>query len=124
MTQDPWEAVGSSSYSTLRFGEKESEYQKDTWGAEYPGSVKSYLMEQFTGLLSTKKNNNLTGNFFLKLAKKQLQKANNKRIDELTASLSRLESIGVSSTNRFQLATTQNSLLLMRMLNLNMGNAL
>ena len=128
-SQDPWEAVGSSSYNIYRFGSTMEQYSHENWGKDYPGDVKSYLT---TELFNTSKSNS-SGNFLFRLARKKMQKENQAAIQQLATEIAQLQNLKLmgldrsdsgifsnslaSSGNGFQLASAQNALYLMNALN-------
>ncbi len=127
-SQDPWEAVGSSSYNIYRFGETMAQYTSENWGRDYPGDIKSYLTAE---LLHTSKSTG-SGNLLFRLARKKLQQENQAAIRQLASDISQLQSLklmanapasaglagrsSVNLGNGFQLASAQNALFLMNVL--------
>lgn len=121
-SQDPWEAVGSSSYNIYRFGETMAQYTSENWGKDYPGDIKDYLTSE---LLKTETSTS-SGNFLFRLARKRMQQENHAAIQQLASDISRLQSLKLMESapipamglgNGFQLASAQNALFLMNALN-------
>ena len=128
-SQDPWESVGSSSYTVYRFGDSMDSYSCDNWGKDYPGDIKSYLASE---LLDTS-NSTGSGNLLFRLARKKMQQQNEAAIQQLASDISRLQSLNLmrmdqspanalgnsvlGANNGFQLASAQNALSLLSALN-------
>ena len=109
---DPWASLGSSSYAVYRFGATMDEYQEDTWGKDYPGDVKSYLTSELFGPNSSMS----LESFWLKLARKKQQAANQQAMQELTNSISRLQQLNLLKTGNAASAELQNSVTLAKAL--------
>lgn len=128
-SQDPWETVGSSSYSIYRFGDTMEQYSCDQWGKDYPGSIKDYLASE---LLNTSSLGG-SGNLLFRIACKKMQQQNQAAIQQLASNISQLQSLALmgmdksstgllsdailSANHGFQLATSQNALTLLGTLN-------
>lgn len=128
-SQDPWESVGSDSYSIYRFGDSVEKYSYDNWGKDYPGDIKSYLTSELLGI----EKSTGSGNLLFRLARKKLQQQNQASIRQLASDISQIQSLNLmgmdkstsnllsksllGSGNGFQLASARNALQLLQVMN-------
>lgn len=108
---DPWADIGSSSYSTYRFGATKEDFQEDNWGKDYPGDIKSYITSE---MFNSKKSYE---SLWLELAQKRLRNTNQEAINNLTNNIARLQQLNLIQSGGKDLNSLQNSAYLLSALN-------
>ena len=108
---DPWADLGSSSYSTYRFGATKEEFQEENWGKDYPGDIKSYITSE---IFNSKKSYE---SLWLELAQKKLRTANQEAMNNLTNNIARLQQLNLIQSSGKDLNSLQNSAYLLAALN-------
>lgn len=108
---DAWADLGSSSYSTYRFGATKDEFQEENWGKDYPGDIKSYITSE---IFNSKKSYE---NLWLELAQKKMRTANQEAMNNLTDNIARLQQLNLLKSGGKDLNSLQNSAYLLTALN-------